>query len=101
LKLAAQMPEEAFQYKPVPEVMSFKEQLLHIAGNMQWLSSSFLFAKKEVAKVDAAGMGKAAVLQYVSDVYDKALAAHHITEKQLIEVVPFFAGPLLRRQMHG
>lgn len=58
LQLAAQMPEEAFEYKPTPEVMSFKEQLLHIAGNMQWLSSSFLFVEKETIKFDTTGLGK-------------------------------------------
>ena len=100
LKLAEQMPEDAFSYKPVPEVMSFKEQLLHIAGNMQWLSSSFLFAKKETAKADSAGMGKAAVLKYLSHAYDKAGAAHfNLSQKQLDEVVPFFGGPMTRRQI--
>lgn len=100
LKMAAQMPEDAFYYKPTPDVMSFKEQLLHIAGNMQWLSSTFLFAKKENTKTDTTGMGKEAVLQYVSDAYDKALTAHrNLSEKQLNEVVPFFAGPMARRQI--
>lgn len=100
LDLAEQMPEEAFHYKPVPEVMSFKEQLLHMAGNMRWLSSSILFTKKEITKIDTAGMDKAAVLKYVSDAYDKAGAAHfNLSPKQLNEVVPFFAGPMSRRQI--
>ena len=100
LKLAEQMPEEAFHYKPVPEVMNFKEQLLHMAINMQWLSSSFLFAKKETIKIDTAGMDKAAILKYVSDAYDKAGVAHlNLSQKQLNEMVPFFAGPMARRQI--
>lgn len=100
LQLAAQMPEEAFEYKPTPEVMSFKEQLLHIAGNMQWLSSSFLFVEKETIKFDTTGLGKEAMLQYISAAYDKAHHAHYnLTEKQLNEVVSFFAGPMTRRQI--
>lgn len=100
LKLAEQMPIESFHYKPVPEVMSFKEQLLHMAANMQWLSSSYLFTKKEVTKTDSSGMNKAAVLKYVSDAYDQALTAHvHLSQKQLNAVVPFFAGPMTRRQI--
>ena len=100
LKLAEQMPEEAFNYKPVPEVMSFKEQLLHMAGNMHWLSSSFLFTKRETAKIDTVGMNKAAVLKYLSDAYDKAGGAHfNLNQKQLNDVVPFFAGPMARRQI--
>jgi uncharacterized damage-inducible protein DinB len=100
LQLAAQMPEEASEYKPTPEVMSFKEQLLHIAGNMQWLSSSFLFVEKGTIKFDTTGLGKEAMLQYISAAYDKAHHAHYnLTEKQLNEVVSFFAGPMTRRQI--
>ncbi len=43
LKMGELMPEEFYDFRPVPEEMSFREQLLHIAQNMKWLSSSFLF----------------------------------------------------------
>jgi uncharacterized damage-inducible protein DinB len=100
LKLAELMPEEAYHYKPVPEVMSFKEQLLHMADNMQWLSSSFLFSKKEAIKKDTAKMDKPAVIAYIATAYDQALLAHYkLSQKQLNEVVPFFAGPMTRRQI--
>lgn len=100
LNLAASMPEDSYHYKPVPEVMSFKQQLLHMAANMQWLSSSFLYSKKEIVKSDTAGMDKAALLKHLSDAYDTALAAHYkLNEMQLNEVVPFFAGPMVRRQI--
>jgi hypothetical protein len=69
LKLADLMPEEAYHYKPVPEVMSFKEQLSHMAGNMQWLSSAYLFITGEISKLDTANMDKKAVLKYISDAY--------------------------------
>ncbi len=34
IRLAEQMPEDAFSFKPVPEVMSFRAQLLHAGSNI-------------------------------------------------------------------
>ncbi len=100
LKMADLMPAENFDFKAVAEVMSFKEQLLHIADNMKWLTSTFLFSQGNRRGDDTAKMDKAAVIKLVSDAYDQALAAHHkLSLKQLDEVVPFFAGPMTRRQI--
>ncbi len=79
--------------------MSFKEQLLHIANNMKWLSSAFLFSQGSKQVSDTATMDKAAIIKVLSDAYDEALTAHHLNEKQLNETVPFFAGPMTRRQI--
>jgi uncharacterized damage-inducible protein DinB len=99
LKIAELMPAELYDFKPAPEEMSFKEQLLHTAQNMQGLSASFLVtANQPHLKKEA--KDKAAVLQILADSYDMALAAHqNLTAKQLEETVPFFAGPLTRRQI--
>lgn len=99
LKMAELMPEEYYDFKPVPEEMSFKQQLLHIADNMEWLSSSYLFIPKK-NKIDTAVKGKAAVIKILSDSYDMGMKANQsISDKQLDEVVPFFAGPMSRRQI--
>jgi hypothetical protein len=45
LKMADLMSSENYGFRPVAEEMSFKEQLLHIANNMKWLSSAFLFSQ--------------------------------------------------------
>lgn len=100
LKLAELMPEEAYHYKPIAEIMSFKQQLIHMANNMQWLSSAYLFTEKSKVNKDTSTMDKAAVLAYISDMYDRALPAHYsLSEVQLNEVVSFFAGPMARRQI--
>lgn len=99
LKIADLMPGEFYDFKPVPEEMSFKEQLLHTAQNMQGLSSSYLLAASK-PHLNKEAKDKAAVLQILADSYDMALAAHqNLTAKQLDETVPFFAGPLTRRQI--
>ena len=99
LKMAELMPEEYYDFKPVPEEMSFNQQLLHIADNMEWLSSSYLFVPKR-NKIDTSTKGKAAVIKILSDAYDMGMMAHkNISAKQLDEVVPFFAEPMTRRQI--
>jgi len=100
LKVAELMPEEHYNFKPVPDVMTFDEQLLHIAQNMNWLSSAYLLGSKQNSKSDAKVLSKQSIINTISTAYDSALAVHYrLTPKQLDEVVPFFAGPKSRRQI--
>ncbi len=99
-KIAALMPEEDYNYKPIPEEMSFREQLLHIAKNMQWLSSSYLLSENKIQIKDTAIKDKTGVLQVLSEAYDMATAAHKkFPPKRLDETVSFFAGQMTRRQI--
>lgn len=100
LKMAELMPEEFYDYKPTPDVMSFKEQLLHIAQNIQWLSTSYLLSGKKPPKKDTAFVTKAATIQRLNDAYDIGLLAHqNLSAEQLDEVVSFFAGPMTKRKI--
>lgn len=100
LKVAELMPEEQYNFKPVPNEMSFGEQLLHIADNMNWLSSTYLAGSKQNNKSEAKVLSKRSVINTVRAAYDSALSVHYrLTTKQLNEVVPFFAGPKSRRQI--
>ncbi len=100
LKVAELMPEEQYNFKPVPDEMTFGEQLLHIAQNMNWLSSAYLLESKQKSKSDAKDLSKQSIINTISTAYDLALAVHYrLTLKQLDEVVPFFAGPKSRRQI--
>lgn len=100
LQMAEMMPEENYGFKPVPEEMSFGEQLLHIADNINWLSSSYLFGEKPANKNDTSSLNKQAVINMVSTAYDSAYAAQlRLSDKQLNETVNFFAGPKTRRQI--
>jgi len=100
LKVAALMPEEEYNFKPVADEMTFGEQLLHIVQNMNWLSATYLFANKQNSKMDTAHLSKQAIMNIISAAYDSALAVHYrLTTKHLDETVPFFAGPMTRRQI--
>ncbi len=50
LKLAALMPEKDYEFRATDEEMTFTEQLLHIADNMNWLSSTYLFTNAPVKR---------------------------------------------------
>ncbi len=100
LKVAELMPEEQYNFKPVPDVMTFGEQLLHIAQNMNWLSSAYLLGSKQNSKSEAKVLIKQSIINTISTAYDSAFSIHYrLTPKQLDEVVPFFAGPKSRRQI--
>ncbi len=67
---------------------------------MKWLSSAFLFSTAKNGAFDTATMDKAAVIKVLFNAYDQALSVHHkLRQDQLDEVVPFFAGPMTRRQI--
>lgn len=42
LSMAEKLAEEKYDFKPVKQEMSFKEQLVHIGENIYWLSSTYL-----------------------------------------------------------
>ncbi len=78
LSIAEMLPADNFDFKPVKEEMSFKEQLIHLCENIYWLSSTYI---KEVTnplqdnKNRANEMDKEQVLKLVTNAYDYALKA--------------------------
>lgn len=100
LKMATLMPEESYDFKASPEEMTFREQLLHLADNMIWLSSAYLFTEAPPKRETTIKLSKAEVLKVLAAAYDLGLEAHtKINNSQLDEEVKFFAGPMTRRQI--
>lgn len=100
LRMAELMPEDLYDFKPTADVMSFKEQLLHIAKNMQWLSTSYLLSGKEPMKNDSTFLTKKAIISRLNNAFDIGTLAHQsLSPKQLDETVSFFAGPKTKRQI--
>ncbi len=100
LKLAALMPEDGYDFKASPEEMTFREQLLHIADNINWLSSSYLLVNGPAKSASGGKLTKDEVLKKLGEAYDLGLKAHmKMNAGQLDEKVKFFAGPMTRRQI--
>lgn len=81
LEVAEAMPESLFSYKPTEEEMSFGEQLVHIADNLIWLSSSYIGENPsaERKKLDANILSKEEIIKIVGDAYD--FAFHQISSQ--------------------
>ncbi|WP_046758682.1 DinB family protein [Kordia jejudonensis] len=99
VEMAEAMPEEKYDYKPTERQKTFKEQLLHIKGNMDWLSTTY-FAKdkKDVAKQTYTT--KAEVIAAIKEAFDNSRdIIKQASAEELKEVVDFFAGPKTKLQI--
>ena len=76
LAMAELMPESKYGFKPVPEEMSFAEQLLHLGDNLDWLTSQYLYRESRESnpfKRPPAPYKKEEVIAAVTQAYDYAI----------------------------
>ncbi|WP_290790024.1 DinB family protein [Flavihumibacter sp. UBA7668] len=101
LAVAQSMPDKKYSYRPSPEEMSFAEQLIHISGNLAWLSTSYLSgAVNPISEMDKKAISKKEVMDVVTKTYDYALQVlRQFKSTQLADTVSFFAGPLNKLQI--
>lgn len=101
LELARAMPPGEFGFRPVPEEMTFGQQLDHIAQNMTWLAGDHLAAVKFshplAAKKDRTPEESMEVLTAALAYARDAIAA--TKPANLGEKKKFFAGPMSKRQI--
>lgn len=98
------MPDDAINFKPVPEVRSFAEQMLHLAfwnyGICEPLADKpNPYGKKQEDLEKREGMkNKAALRKLVAESYDYVLATlPALDEAKLAEQVSFFGSKISRR----
>jgi uncharacterized damage-inducible protein DinB len=101
-KVMEAMPQKHYGFKPVKDEMSFEEQLLHMANNMNWLGGKFLtnapapFPEKLVV----AGKSRKEIVEIVSKSSSYVqLIIDNFDYNQLDELVDFPAGKLTKRQI--
>jgi uncharacterized damage-inducible protein DinB len=101
LKVANLMPEEKYGFKPVPDEMSFGEQLLHISANLGWLTSSYITnSKSPVTKIATQVQKKEEIIQVLNKTYEYAIGAlKSFKASHLADTVSFFAGPKTKLQI--
>ena len=73
LEVAALMPAAHYSFKPSPDEMTFAEQLLHVCGNLRWLSSEYLKGKEDPLMNSYKGSNKDSILSVLNKTYDYAL----------------------------
>ena len=98
LQIAQSMPQEKYDYKPTEREMSFKEQLLHIQQNMNWLGKTYFEADIMDEKVE--NSNKEALLKSISTSFDAVKNAVIKTpDSTLVDKVDFFAGKKTKLQI--
>ena len=100
IAMAEAMPAEHYDFKPTERQMSFKEQLIHIKGNMDWLSNTFFTEKEFKREKTTLPETKDETIALLSEAFDATLAIiKNSSESELATVVDFFAGPKSKLQI--
>jgi uncharacterized damage-inducible protein DinB len=100
VEIAKAMPEESYSYKPTEREMSFREQLLHIKGNMDWLGTTYFTADKFEKKKDEKTYSKEEIISMLEMSFDKVYEViKNIKPEALKDKVAFFAGPKTKLQI--
>ncbi|WP_299186093.1 DinB family protein [uncultured Aquimarina sp.] len=102
LEMADAMPEEKYAFAPTEREMDFKNQLLHICGNMLWLSTTYFsdedFDRKKLA--DNAPNTKNEIIEFLKKSFDEvSTRVTEVSEESLTTKVDFFAGPKSKLQI--
>ena len=86
--------------KPTERQRSFKEQLLHIKTNMEWLSTSYFTENEyERSEVDST-VSKTEVMNLLKEAFDASYDIIKSTsEEKLKETIDFFAGEKSKLQI--
>jgi uncharacterized damage-inducible protein DinB len=100
IEIAQSMPEDKYNFKPTEREMTFGAQLLHIKGNMDWLSASYFTTEKFDKKVDENNYSKAEIIAMLEKSFDDVYAIIKNTDPDVLnEEVAFFAGPKSKLQI--
>lgn len=102
LAVADKLDESKYMFKPVKEEMSFKEQLVHVAENIYWLSSTYIKEELNPAKdkkVSANEMNKEQVIRFVSEAYEYGFKViEELDEKTLLKSFNWSGGKMNKYQ---
>lgn len=100
LDIAKAMPEDKYSYKPTEREMSFGEQLIHIKGNMDWLSTSYFTSEKFDKKKDEKNYSKDEIISMLEKSFDNVYKIIKKTKPEsLKDKVDFFAGSKTKLQI--
>ncbi|ALM21127.1 DinB family protein [Nonlabens sp. MIC269] len=100
VEIAQSMPEELYNYRPTEREMTFKGQLLHVIGNMKWLSTSYFSNEKFERETYDPNLTKQQVLELLEATFDEVYQRIESTsESELSVEVDFFAGKKSKLQI--
>lgn len=98
IAVAEAMPEATYNYKPTERQMSFAEQLVHIQGNIDWLSATYFDVEKSKNPKDIP-VKHIIISNLIASFNRTSKAIDKMPENQLENSVDFFAGPKSKLQI--
>ncbi len=99
LEVARAMPEKKYDYRPTPDVMTFGEQMQHIAGNLYSLNSRFVKVTANPFKPTSDTMDKKAIIETLITAFDYVkVTLDTVTDKQVKETVTLFTGDVFKKE---
>ena len=100
IAVAEAMPEARFNFKPTERQMSFKEQLIHIKENMDWLSNTYFTETEFKREKTTLPETKAETITLLSEAFDATLTiVKNTPDSDLDTTIDFFAGPKSKLQI--
>ena len=89
IDVAEAMPEERYDFKPTPEVQTFRDQLVHVAGVVQRFIDTAKGAKSEAGEAHKT-MPKAEVVGLLKQTFQNGREIFaSLTDAQMLEPVKF------------
>jgi len=91
VKVAEAMPEEHYNFKPTPEIMSFGEQVAHTAGASYWFASKITGGPNLGKEFKVEGKTRDQIIEHLKKSFDyieKVLT--QLTDEEAAKVIPLF-----------
>lgn len=93
IEVAEAMPDSLYSYTASPEVMNFREQLLHIRNNLYTLNGHYVKEEKTERIDRSAAMPKSEVIAELKQAFAYVAATlPNMNEEELGKQVDFFTG---------
>lgn len=100
LGIAEVMPADQYNFKPTERQMSFKEQLLHIKSNMDWLSTTYFSSEEYDRTKKYLPATKEETILLLASSFDKVTERIlNTSEEDFLTTVEFFAGEKSKLQI--
>ena len=99
VQIAEAMPEEHYNFKPVPEVRSFAEQLLHIAGSCAFFAGRVSGLTPPTQDFEVEGKSKAEIVALTTQIFDYCSKAIGTISPDDTETLEFFGQNLTKEQV--
>ena len=96
------MPESRYSFKPMPDEMSFGEQLIHLSQNLYWLSSTYIGKVPNPlhsTKEELSTLSKDSIISLIRNAYDYAIRSiSDLDNKTLLKEFKFSSRNLNKYQ---